>query len=84
MPFYEGDSMSFSVGVGKSNFSDIRQSNNNYVDKTELIYDPVHNADNMVTQFTRARCFGKTSLNEIDRGKNLIWMLTVMRQLSIL
>ena len=52
--------MTFSVGVGKSNFADIRQSNNYYVDKTELIYDLVHNTDNMVTLFTRPRRFGKT------------------------
>ena len=52
--------MDFKVGVGKSDFAELRESNNYYVDKTELIYELVHDTDNKVTLFTRPRRFGKT------------------------
>ena len=52
--------MIFKVGVGKSDFSSLRESGNYYVDKTELIYELVNDADNEVTLFTRPRRFGKT------------------------
>ena len=52
--------MDFKVGVGKSNFEELRESQNYYVDKTELIYELVHDTDNKVTLFTRPRRFGKT------------------------
>ena len=52
--------MGFKVGVGKSDFEDIRKSGNYYVDKTELIYELVNDTDNIVTLFTRPRRFGKT------------------------
>ena len=52
--------MAFKVGVGKSNFADLRNSGNYYVDKTELIYELVEKTDNEVTLFTRPRRFGKT------------------------
>ena len=52
--------MDFKVGVGKSDFVDLRKSGNYYVDKTELIYELVHDTDNKVTLFTRPRRFGKT------------------------
>ena len=52
--------MDFRVGVGKSDFAELRESQNYYVDKTELIYELVHDTDNKVTLFTRPRRFGKT------------------------
>ena len=52
--------MDFKVGVGKSDFADLRNSGNYYVDKTEIIYELVHDTDNKVTLFTRPRRFGKS------------------------
>lgn len=52
--------MDFKVGVGKSDFVELRESGNYYVDKTELIYELVNDTDNKVTLFTRPRRFGKT------------------------
>ncbi|MCR4746476.1 MAG: ATP-binding protein [Lachnospiraceae bacterium] len=52
--------MTLKIGVGKSDFADLRESGNYYVDKTELIYELVNNNDNKVTLFTRPRRFGKT------------------------
>ena len=52
--------MAFKVGVGKSDFASLREENAYYVDKTELIYELVHDTNNMVTLFTRPRRFGKT------------------------
>ena len=52
--------MDFKVGVGKSDFADLRNSGDYYVDKTEIIYELVHDTDNKVTLFTRPRRFGKT------------------------
>ncbi|XME04279.1 AAA family ATPase [Lachnospiraceae bacterium C1.1] len=52
--------MALKIGVGKSDFADLRESGNYYVDKTELIYELVNNNDNKVTLFTRPRRFGKT------------------------
>lgn len=55
-----GYCMDFKVGVGKSDFVELRESGNYYVDKTELIYELVNDTDNKVTLFTRPRRFGKT------------------------
>lgn len=52
--------MEFKIGVGKSDFADLRDSGDYYVDKTEIIYELVHETDNKVTLFTRPRRFGKT------------------------
>lgn len=52
--------MDVKIGVGKSDFADLRHSGNYYVDKTRLIYELVHDTDNKVTLFTRPRRFGKT------------------------
>ena len=52
--------MDFKVGVGKSDFEELRRSGDYYVDKTELIYELVNDTDNKVTLFTRPRRFGKT------------------------
>ncbi len=52
--------MVFKVGVGKSDFAELRGSGNYYVDKTELLYELVNDTDNKVTLFTRPRRFGKT------------------------
>ena len=52
--------MDFKVGVGKSDFVELRESGNYYVDKTELIHELVGDTDNKVTLFTRPRRFGKT------------------------
>ncbi|MDE6972116.1 MAG: ATP-binding protein [Lachnospiraceae bacterium] len=55
-----GFRMEFKVGVGKSDFADLRNAGNYYVDKTEILYELVHETDNKVTLFTRPRRFGKT------------------------
>ncbi|MBR2810707.1 MAG: AAA family ATPase [Solobacterium sp.] len=52
--------MTIQFGVGKSNFADFRRADNYYVDKTEILYELVHETDNNVTLFTRPRRFGKT------------------------
>lgn len=52
--------MEFKVGVGKSDFRDIRESGNYYVDKTQILYELVGETDNAVSLFTRPRRFGKT------------------------
>lgn len=52
--------MEFKVGVGKSDFAELRKARNYYVDKTEIIYELINNTDNAVTLFTRPRRFGKT------------------------
>ncbi|MBP3901500.1 MAG: AAA family ATPase [Blautia sp.] len=52
--------MSVKMAVGSEFFDRIRLNNSYYVDKTELIYELVHETDNMVTLFTRPRRFGKT------------------------
>lgn len=57
--------MEFKVGVGKSDFEDLRKSGDYYVDKTELLYELVENTDNEVTLFTRPRRFGKTLMMSV-------------------
>ena len=52
--------MEFTVGVGKSDFAEIRTEKDYYVDKTELIYELVATTKNKVSLFTRPRRFGKT------------------------
>lgn len=52
--------MSISVSVGRDNFDKLRRRGRYYVDKTELLYELVHDTDNQVTLFTRPRRFGKT------------------------
>lgn len=52
--------MAFKVGVGKSDFEEIRKSDNYYVDKTDIMYELVEETDHKVTLFTRPRRFGKT------------------------
>ena len=52
--------MAFSVAVGKSDFPSLRQEGAYYVDKTELLYELVHEVKNEVSLFTRPRRFGKT------------------------
>ena len=52
--------MDFMVGIGEADFSDLRKNNAYYVDKTEIIYELVHDTKNKVTLFTRPRRFGKT------------------------
>jgi len=59
-PFGGDCCMVFKVGIGKSDFEELRESGNYYVDKTELIYELVNDTDNKVTLFTRPRRFGKT------------------------
>ena len=46
--------------IGRDNFKDIIERNAYYVDKTELMYELVHDTNNKVTLFTRPRRFGKT------------------------
>ena len=52
--------MSIKMAVGGEFFDRIRQNGSYYVDKTELLYELVHETDNTVTLFTRPRRFGKT------------------------
>ena len=52
--------MSFSVGVGEVDFAVLRREKAYYVDKTEIIYELVHDTKNKVNLFTRPRRFGKT------------------------
>ena len=52
--------MDVKVGVGETDFADLRKENLYYVDKTEIIYELVHDTNNKVTLFTRPRRFGKT------------------------
>ena len=52
--------MDVKVGVGETDFADLRKENLYYVDKTEIIYELVHDTHNKVTLFTRPRRFGKT------------------------
>ena len=46
--------------VGEADFAALRKENAYYVDKTEIIYELVHDTKNKVTLFTRPRRFGKT------------------------
>ena len=67
--------MSFSVGVGEADFAVLRIENAYYVDKTEILYELVHDTKNKVTLFTRPRRFGKTLMmsmmeNFFDIRKN--------------
>ena len=52
--------MAFTVSVGEADFAALRNDNAYYVDKTEIMYELVHDTDNKVTIFTRPRRFGKT------------------------
>ena len=52
--------MAFTVSVGEADFAALRKENAYYVDKTELMYELVHDTNNKVTLFTRPRRFGKT------------------------
>lgn len=52
--------MIFRVGVGESDFSQLRRSGKYYVDKTAIMYELVEETENKVTLFTRPRRFGKT------------------------
>ena len=64
--------MDFKVGVGKSDFAALREADNYYVDKTEIIYDLINDTDNVVTLFTRPRRFGKTlMMSMIDNFFNI-------------
>ena len=72
--------MAISIPVGDESFDAIRESGLYYVDKTELIYDLVHNTKNKVTLFTRPRRFGKTlnmsmmeSFFDIDRDSKAVF-----------
>ncbi len=52
--------MAFTVSVGEADFAALRKEKAYYVDKTEIIYELVHDTKNKVTLFTRPRRFGKT------------------------
>ncbi len=52
--------MAFRVGVGESDFAELRKSDKYYVDKTDIMYELVEETENKVTLFTRPRRFGKT------------------------
>ena len=52
--------MAFTVSVGETDFAALRKENAYYVDKTEIMYELVHDTKNKVTLFTRPRRFGKT------------------------
>ena len=48
------------LSIGSDSFDEIRTKGSYYIDKSNLIYDLVANADNKITLFTRPRRFGKT------------------------
>lgn len=49
------------IGIGKSDFSEIRKDKNYYIDKTELIYDLIyHSSHYKLLYLSRPRRFGKT------------------------
>lgn len=52
--------MPFTVSVGEVDFAALRKENAYYVDKTEFMYELVHDTNNKVSLFTRPRRFGKT------------------------
>ncbi|MBR4343615.1 MAG: AAA family ATPase [Lachnospiraceae bacterium] len=52
--------MAFKVSVGEADFAALRKENAYYVDKTQFLYELVHDTNNKVTLFTRPRRFGKT------------------------
>lgn len=52
--------MGVRVFVGGESFDRMRRDGCYYADKTEILYELVHDANNMVTLFTRPRRFGKT------------------------
>ncbi len=52
--------MVFKVSVGEADFAALRREKAYYVDKTQLLYELVHDTNNKVTLFTRPRRFGKT------------------------
>ena len=52
--------MAFTVSVGEADFAALRKENAYYVDKTEIMYELVHDTRNKVTLYTRPRRFGKT------------------------
>ena len=52
--------MEFRVGVGESDFANLRKSGKYYVDKTDIIYKLAQETENKVILFTRPRRFGKT------------------------
>ena len=55
-----GSYMEFRVGVGESDFANLRKSGKYYVDKTDIIYKLAQETENKVILFTRPRRFGKT------------------------
>ncbi len=79
--------MAVRIGVGGEFFDRLRENNCYYVDKTELLYELVHEMDNAVTLFTRPRRFGKTltmsmmaSFFDIERdSKALFTGLEIMK-----
>ena len=52
--------MAFKICVGEADFAALRNENAYYVDKTEILYELVHDMNNKVSRFTRPRRFGKT------------------------
>lgn len=52
--------MAKKIAVGGEDFIALRKADSYYVDKTELLYELVHEMNNAVTLFTRPRRFGKT------------------------
>ena len=65
--------MAFRVGVGETDFADLRRSGKYYVDKTEILYELVEETENKVTLFTRPRRFGKTlMMNMMSDRKSVV------------
>lgn len=52
--------MTQTLAVGGEDFIALRKAGSYYVDKTELLYELIHESNNSVTLFTRPRRFGKT------------------------
>ena len=77
--------MAFTVSVGEADFAALRNENAYYVDKTEIMYELVHDTNNKVTLFTRPRRFGKTLMMSMMKNflENLVSYLMVKILLMI-
>lgn len=76
------------IPIGVEVFATIRMDHDYYIDKTDLIYELVHNTKNAVTLFTRPRRFGKTLTmsmmdcffsNQRNDGETLFAGLNIMK-----
>ena len=76
------------IPIGVEDFATILMDHDYYIDKTDLIYELVHNTKNAVMLFTRPRRFGKTLTmsmmdcffsNQRNDGETLFAGLNIMK-----